>query len=149
MHEDIKRWPELLVPCSHKTLMEGHRNTVPSRVARRPGLFAVQRSLCWQGRSRYALRNVARSGTAPFGWAGALREMRAHEQTRLLPVVVFSSAQEPPQAGEIYAAGANSYIDLRPGFEPFEESIRHVAHYWCVVNDPPPPPPRCSLCCSL
>jgi two-component system response regulator len=68
-----------------------------------------------------------------------LREMRAHEQTRLLPVVVFSSEEEHPQVEAIYAAGANSYISLRPGGEPFEESIREVAHYWCVVNDPPPP----------
>ena len=70
---------------------------------------------------------------------GLLREMRAHEQTRLLPVVVFSSAKEHPRADAIYAAGANSYIILRPGFKPFEESIRQVAQYWCVVNDPPPP----------
>jgi two-component system response regulator len=75
----------------------------------------------------------------PSDGLGLLREMRAHEQTKLLPVVVFSSAEEHPQAAEIYAAGANSYISLRPGFEPFEESIRQVAHYWCVVNDPPPP----------
>jgi two-component system, response regulator len=68
-----------------------------------------------------------------------LREMRSHEQTRLLPVVVFSSAQEHPQIDAVYAAGANSYIGLRPGFEPFEESIRQVAHYWCVVHHPPPP----------
>ncbi len=75
----------------------------------------------------------------PSDGLGLLREVRAHQQTRLLPVVVFSSAEEHPKADEIYAAGANSYIDLRPGFESFEESIRQVAHYWCVVNDPPPP----------
>src|SRR5215210_2923883 len=69
---------------------------------------------------------------------GLVREMRAYEQTRLLPVVAFSSAEEHPPADVIYAAGANSYIGIRPGFEPFEESIRQVAHYWCVVNDPPP-----------
>ena len=69
-----------------------------------------------------------------------VREMRAHEQTRLLPVVVFSSAEEHPQVDAVYAAGANSYIGLRPGGEPFEESIRHVARYWCVANHPPPPP---------
>jgi CheY-like chemotaxis protein len=68
-----------------------------------------------------------------------LREMRAQEQTRLLPVVVFCSGEERPQVDEVYASGANSYIRLRPGYEPFEESIREVAHYWCVVNDPPPP----------
>ena len=69
-----------------------------------------------------------------------VREMRAHEQTRLLPVVVFSSEEEHTRVNEIYASGANSYISLRPGGEPFEESIREVARYWCVVNDPPPPP---------
>ena len=70
---------------------------------------------------------------------GLVREMRAHKQTKLLPVVAFSSAEEHLSADVIYAAGANSYIGIRPGFEPFEESIRQVAHYWCVVNDPPPP----------
>ena len=73
---------------------------------------------------------------------GLLREMRDHEQTRRLPVVAFSSAGEPHHklAHAAYAFGANSYIGVRPGFEPFEESIRRVARYWCVVNEPPPPP---------
>jgi two-component system, response regulator len=75
----------------------------------------------------------------PSDGLGLLREMRSHEQTRLLPVVVFSSAEEHPQVEAVYAAGANSYIGLRPGGEPFEESIRHAARYWCVVNHPPPP----------
>ena len=44
-----------------------------------------------------------------------VREMRSSEQTRLLPVVVFSSAQEHPQVEAVYAAGANSYIGLRAG----------------------------------
>ena len=71
---------------------------------------------------------------------GLLREMRDHEQTRRIPVVAFSSAGEHQQADAAYACGANSYIGIRPGFEPFEESIRRVARYWCFVNEPPPPP---------
>lgn len=67
-----------------------------------------------------------------------LREMRAHNKTRLLPVVAFSSADEQPEADAVYASEANSYIDIRPGFKPFEESLRQVAHYWCVLNEPPP-----------
>jgi two-component system, response regulator len=71
---------------------------------------------------------------------GLLREMRAHEKTRRLPVVAFSSAEEHhEQAEAAYACGANSYIGVRPGFEPFDESIQRVARYWCVVNEPPPP----------
>jgi two-component system response regulator len=69
---------------------------------------------------------------------GLLREMRAHEQTRLLPVVAFSSADERQKAGVVYGSGANSYIGTRPGFGPFEEELQEVAHYWCVLNEPPP-----------
>jgi CheY-like chemotaxis protein len=69
---------------------------------------------------------------------GLLREMRAHEQTRLLPVVAFSSADEWRENDVVYGSGANSYIGPRPGFGPFEEVLQQVAHYWCVLNEPPP-----------
>ena len=69
---------------------------------------------------------------------GLLREMRAHEQTRLLPVVAFTSPDERQEAGVVYGSGANSYIGTRPGFGPFEETLEQVAHYWCVLNEPPP-----------
>ena len=108
------------------------------------GLDALDYLLC---RGAYARRDGAIMpcvtlldlALPPSDGLGLLREMRAHEQTRLLPVVVFSSAEEHPRADAIYAAGANSYIGLRPGYEPFEDSIRQVAQYWCIVNDPPPP----------
>jgi PleD family two-component response regulator len=67
-----------------------------------------------------------------------LREMRAHEQTKLLPVVAFSSADERRANDVVYGSGVNSYIVTRPGFGPFEEVLQQVAHYWCVLNEPPP-----------
>ena len=110
------------------------------------GLDALDYLLC---RGAYATRDGAVMPCVtlvdlvqpPSAGLGLLREMRAHEQTRLLPLVVFSSGEEHPRVDEIYASGANSYISLRPGGEPFEESIREVALYWCVVNNPPPPTP--------
>jgi CheY-like chemotaxis protein len=69
---------------------------------------------------------------------GLIREMRLHEQTRRLPVVAFSSADERQEANAVYASGANSYIGIRPGFGPFEETLARVAHYWCALNEPPP-----------
>jgi two-component system response regulator len=69
---------------------------------------------------------------------GLIREMRAHEQTRRLPVVAFSSADERQEAYAVYATGANSYIGIRPGFGSFEELLGQVAHYWCALNEPPP-----------
>ena len=113
-------------------------------ILKHDGLEALDYLLC---RGAYARRDthimpcvtLIDLALPPSDGLELLREMRAHEQTRLLPVVVFSSAEEHPQVDAVYAAGANSYIGLRPGFEQFEESIRQVAHYWCVVNDPPPP----------
>ena len=69
---------------------------------------------------------------------GLLREIRAHEQTRLLPVVAFSSADQRQGTDAVYGSGANSYIGTRPRFGPFEEVLERVAHYWCVLNEPPP-----------
>ena len=69
---------------------------------------------------------------------GLLREIRAHEQTRLIPVVAFSSAEERQENDVVYGSGANSYIGPRPGFGPFVETIQQVAQYWCVLNEPPP-----------
>jgi two-component system response regulator len=109
------------------------------------GLDALDYLLC---RGAYATRDGAVMpcvtlldlAQPPSDGLELVREIRAREQTRLLPVVVFSSGEEHLRVNEIYASVANSYISLTPGGEPFEESIREVAHYWRVVNDPPPMP---------
>jgi two-component system response regulator len=113
-------------------------------ILKHDGLEALDYLLCrgaYARRDTYIMPCVTLIDLAlpPLDGLELLREMRSHEQTKILPVVVFSSAEEHLQVDAVYAAGANSYIGLRPGFEPFEESIRQVAHYWCVVNDPPPP----------
>jgi CheY-like chemotaxis protein len=68
-----------------------------------------------------------------------LRELRTHERTKLLPIVVFSSSEQKQDVNAIYTSGANSCIRLRAGGEPLVEVLRHVARYWCVLNEPPPP----------
>jgi len=85
------------------------------------------------------LLDLALPGLDGLDGLGLLREMRDHEQTKLLPVVAFSSAHERQESDAVYGSGANSYIVTRPGFGPFEESLQRVAHYWCVLNEPPPP----------
>jgi two-component system response regulator len=69
---------------------------------------------------------------------GLMREIRAHEQTKLLPVVAISSPDDRQENAVVYGSGANSYIGTRPGFGPFEAVLQHVARYWCVLNEPPP-----------
>jgi two-component system response regulator len=114
-------------------------------IVKHDGVEALDYLLCrgdYAGRAAHTMPCVTLLDLAlPGGSDGLwlLREMRAHERTKLLPVVAFSSAEEHHQQAEAACtSGANSYIGIRPGFEPFDESIRQVAHYWCVVNDPPP-----------
>jgi hypothetical protein len=38
----------------------------------------------------------------------------------------------------IYEGGANSYISNAPDSESFIGTIKQLAYYWCIVNEPPP-----------
>ena len=67
-----------------------------------------------------------------------LRQLRATPETKLLPVVTFSSSEERQDANAIYSSGANSYIGEMSGAESFTETLRQAAHYWFVLNEPPP-----------
>ena len=73
-----------------------------------------------------------------------LREVRAHERTKLLPIAVFSSSEERQEkevADIVYSLGANSYLgEMTWDDESFAESLRLFARYWFVLNEPPPTP---------
>jgi CheY-like chemotaxis protein len=69
------------------------------------------------------------------GWA-VLRELRADEALRDIPVVVVSSSRRAEDVRESYRLGANSYIakrydPLRPGAYLVE-----AARYWLSLNRP-------------
>ena len=72
-----------------------------------------------------------------------LRELRAHERTKLLPIAVFSSSEERQEevANIVYSLGVNSYLGKTPWDESFAETLRMFARYWFVLNEPPPTTP--------
>jgi len=67
-----------------------------------------------------------------------LRRIRAHERTKLVPVVVLTSSDEEPDLVESYRLGANSYVRKPVDFTRFAEAIRHLELYWMVLNQSPP-----------
>lgn len=67
-----------------------------------------------------------------------LRKIRADENTRRLPVVVFTSSSEEEDMIKSYDLGANSYVRKPVEFVQFLEATRQLGIYWLVLNQVPP-----------
>jgi two-component system response regulator len=67
-----------------------------------------------------------------------LREIKADEQTRAIPVVILTSSREDPDIKAAYDLGANSYVVKPVDFDAFLEAMSQVGFYWLLVNQPPP-----------
>jgi CheY-like chemotaxis protein len=71
------------------------------------------------------------------GGLEVLREIRANERTKLLPVVVLTSSREDCDVAEAYRLGANSFIVKPVDFENFLEVVSHMGSYWIHLNQAP------------
>lgn len=67
-----------------------------------------------------------------------LRQIRANERTRLLPVVVLTSSSEDRDIVESYSLGANSYVRKPVEFDQFTEAVKQLGLYWILINQPLP-----------
>ena len=67
-----------------------------------------------------------------------LRQLRGHDLTRCLPVVVLTSSKEDQDLVQSYGLGANSYIRKPVDFVQFTEAVRQVGSYWLILNEDPP-----------
>jgi two-component system response regulator len=63
-----------------------------------------------------------------------LRQIRASEVTRLLPVVVLTSSDEERDVVESYRLGANSYVRKPVDYGSFVTAVRQLGIYWLVLN---------------
>jgi CheY-like chemotaxis protein len=73
------------------------------------------------------------------GGLEVLRQLRAREETRSLPVVILTSSNEEKDVVTSYDLGANSFVRKPVDFSEFVEAARHLGLYWLVLNEPPPP----------
>ena len=67
-----------------------------------------------------------------------LRRIRNHPKTRLLPVVIISSSNEPQDVIDSYINGCNSYIRKPIHFTQLQQFVREISTYWLTVNQLPP-----------
>lgn len=66
-----------------------------------------------------------------------LRQIRASEQLKTLPVVIFTSSQEQRDVAESYGRGANGFVSKPVEFQEFANAVKHLGLYWLIVNKPP------------
>ena len=67
-----------------------------------------------------------------------LRQLKADERLRLIPVVVLTSSRESQDLGECYRLGANAYVVKPVRFVEFVEAVKQTGVFWILANEPPP-----------
>lgn len=63
-----------------------------------------------------------------------LRRIRAHESTKLIPVVILTSSDSETDIASSYSDGANSYLVKPVDMEQFSKIIQHFLLYWVGLN---------------
>jgi CheY-like chemotaxis protein len=72
-----------------------------------------------------------------IGGAELVSAIRKEPQTQLIPIVVLSGAATPTQVEDLYARGANSFIEKPLDSDEFATSIRRLVRYWGQLNSTP------------
>ena len=67
-----------------------------------------------------------------------LKQLRADERTRYLPVVVMTTSNERQDIVNCYNYGANSYIRKPVDFAKFYDVIKQIGNYWLGLNEAMP-----------
>jgi two-component system, response regulator len=67
-----------------------------------------------------------------------LREVRADEALRTLPIVILSASREESDLITSYDLGVNGYVVKPVDFKEFMDAVRVLGRYWAIINEVPP-----------
>ena len=63
-----------------------------------------------------------------------LRQLKLHEATRTIPVVIMTSSKEEQDIITSYDLGVNSYVVKPVDFEGFAKAVSELGFYWLITN---------------
>ena len=69
-----------------------------------------------------------------------LRQLKANEESKTIPVVVLTSSGEEQDIVQSYKLGVNSYIVKPVSFDNFSEALSQLGIYWLLLNQTPERP---------
>ena len=67
-----------------------------------------------------------------------LKQVRANERTKLIPVIILTSSKEEDDLVKCYKNGCNSYVQKPVDFTEFVQAVQSLGMYWLLLNEPPP-----------
>ncbi len=68
------------------------------------------------------------------GGLDVIRDVRGHNPSKAIPIVVFTSSKEDQDLQTAYDLGANSYIVKPVDFDQFSETMASLGMYWLLMN---------------
>ena len=68
-----------------------------------------------------------------------LERIRATPDLKAVPVVVLTTSRRLEDVQDLYAAGANTYIEKPQDFNRFVEVLQTIQRYWLDTALLPPP----------
>ena len=66
-----------------------------------------------------------------------LRQIKADELMRTIPVVMLTSSREEQDLVKSYSLGVNAYVVKPIDFQQLVEAIKQLGMFWAVINEPP------------
>ena len=67
-----------------------------------------------------------------------LKQIKADEKLKLIPVVVLTSSKEEKDMVTSYKLGVNAYVVKPVDFHDFVNAIKELGAFWAIINEPPP-----------
>jgi DNA-binding response OmpR family regulator len=67
-----------------------------------------------------------------------LRQVKAEEKLKMIPVVVLTSSREENDMVASYKLGVNAYVVKPVDFHEFVNAIKELGVFWAVINVAPP-----------